>query len=119
MGWLLLPQAASPGRFAINRHMLWLHRTVAIELDYGRIELVFAAAEIAESWAKLLRFEASTALKVFPRNNWLGVSRTINDLRNVESKFIGGMSCSGSPVVSQHADSHSDCFHGRLPGRFR
>ena len=116
---LLLPQAASPGHFSINRHMLWLHRTVALELDYGRIELVFASAEIAESWAKLLRFEASTALRVFPRNNWLGVSRTINDLRNVESRFVLEVSGSGSSVVPQHAGSHSNRFHGRLSGRFQ
>ena len=109
---LLLPQAASSGRFSINRHMLWLHRTVALELAYGRIELVFAAGEIAESWAKLLRFEASTALKVFPRSNWLGVSRTINDLRNVESRFALWIQRSDSAVVSQHPHSHSNRFHG-------
>ena len=82
---LVLAHPSKHDHYIFNTHLLMLNRTVALDVHSVKIELVFGTPEIAMKWARLLRFEASTSPKEFPQNNWLGVSRTVNDLRNVES----------------------------------
>ena len=47
------------------------------------IQLFFTSSEIAQKWAKLIRFEIDTATPFSPQN-WLGARRNHCELRDVD-----------------------------------
>ena len=73
--------------FAFRKRPIAKDCSITLVVIGVHIQLFFTSSEIAQKWAKLIRFEIDTATS-FSSQNWLGARRNHCELRDVDRRFV-------------------------------
>ena len=84
--------------YAFRSHPISQDCCVSLHFIGTKFDLYFSNADIADEWAKKLRFEAESA-PAFPPHNWLGVNPRYSEIRDIDI-FVQFYYQGPVPVVS-------------------